>query len=381
MKFFFGILCLVIIGLQSNAQTLEDLSFGTDTTLEIVTWNIEWFPKNGQTTVNYVSQIIQQIDADVFALQEIDNFATFTTMVDNLPGWDAYYVDDDYSGLAYIYNTETIELIEIYEIYPSNWREFPRAPCVFKFKFKGENYTIINNHLKCCGNGYLNLNDPNDEETRRYDACNLLNTYINYNLPDANVFLVGDFNDELTDGNSNNVFQIFLNNPSSYKFVDMDIANGSSAHWSYPSWPSHLDHILITNELFDEFENSNSVVQTIEVDDYLSGGWNTYDNDVSDHRPVGFKFKPNSTTGIVTEDISQPQFSAFPNPTTGLVQFRFTQNEVQKLSVFNIMGKQIIAKSGLSQNETIDLSDVESGIYIVSIQTDSGIFTKKIIRK
>ena len=33
------------------AQDLEDLSFGTDNSLDIATWNIEWFPKNGQITV------------------------------------------------------------------------------------------------------------------------------------------------------------------------------------------------------------------------------------------------------------------------------------------------------------------------------------------
>ena len=26
-------------------QTLNDLSFGSDTTFDIVSWNIEWFPK------------------------------------------------------------------------------------------------------------------------------------------------------------------------------------------------------------------------------------------------------------------------------------------------------------------------------------------------
>ena len=37
-------------------------------------------------------------------------------------------------------------------------------------------------------------------------------------------------------------------------FVDLEIAYGSSTNWSYPTWPSHLDHICITNELFQDFE-------------------------------------------------------------------------------------------------------------------------------
>ena len=66
----------------------------------------------------------------------------------------------------------------------------------------------------------------------------------------------------------------------------MDIAYGSSGNWSYPSWPSHLDHILITNELFDEFDNTGSTVQTIHIEDYFEEGWRDYEKYISDHRPV-----------------------------------------------------------------------------------------------
>ena len=64
----------------------------------------------------------------------------------------------------------------------------------------------------------------------------------------------------------------------------MHIAEGPSSDWSFPGWPSHLDHILITNEVFD---NSNqNFVFTFKIDDYLDGGWSTYDYYISDHRPV-----------------------------------------------------------------------------------------------
>ena len=71
--------------------------------------------------------------------------------------------------------------------------------------------------------------------------------------------------------------------------MDMNIAAGSVSNWSFPTWPSHLDHILITNELFDEFENFGSSIQTIKIEDYLDGGWNEYETYISDHRPVGLR--------------------------------------------------------------------------------------------
>tara|TARA_B100001971_G_C18100252_1_gene488424 strand:- start:282 stop:950 length:669 start_codon:yes stop_codon:yes gene_type:complete len=159
---------------------------------------------------------------------------------------------------------------------------------VMDMYFMGENYFLINNHFKCCGDGILDFNNESDEEKRRYNASNLLKEYIDNNLAEKNVIVLGDLNDDIAEAPQNNVFQMILDDSDNYLFVDIEIANGNSSDWSYPSWPSHLDHILITNELFDELDNSD--IQTIKIDEYLEGGWNEYDQYISDHRPVGIKF-------------------------------------------------------------------------------------------
>jgi hypothetical protein len=112
------------------------------------------------------------------------------------------------------------------------------------------------------------------------------------------VIVLGDLNDILTDNPENNVFQMIFDDPENYLFADMEIAEGPSSGWSYPTWPSHLDHILITNELFDEIENNNSDVQAIKIDEYCDGGWYEYDQNVSDHRPVGLKVEFNTMTAV-----------------------------------------------------------------------------------
>jgi len=70
----------------------------------------------------------------------------------------------------------------------------------------------------------------------------------------------------------------------------------------------------------------------------------------------------------------------YPNPTNGVINFEFANNNIQKLTISDIIGKQIIVKSEIKQNETINLSHIESGIYVISIQTDKEIFTTKIIK-
>jgi len=286
------IIFLLLISTQLlTAQSLEDLSFGTDSTFEVVSWNIEWFPKNGQVTADSVKTILQSLAADVYALQEIDDTTLLKQVVSTIPGYACHFKSSYYGGLAYVYNTNTVQVNAKYEIYTSQpyWNAFPRSPQVLELTFNNEEYVIIDNHLKCCGDGILDLNDTSDEENRRLRAVNLLKNYIDSIFSNDKVVVVGDWNDILTDPTPNNVFNSFLND-SDYLFVDFPIALGSSANFSFPTWPSHLDHILISDELFADFSKQNSELSCIRIDDYMSS-WNTYDYNISDHRPVGLKLE------------------------------------------------------------------------------------------
>ena len=252
---------------------------GTESTFDIVTWNIEQFPKNN-LTVSYLAELIDSMNVDIIAMQEIwgdGASGSFENLKTELDGWDGYRKS---SGLAYLYKTElTIDsLTEINEL-----NEIIRKPYLLSLTWGGQNIYVINNHFKAYSGA--------ENEAERKIASEKIENYINEYLEDLNVIVLGDLNDELNDEESVNVFQNFINDSTNYKFVDMDIAYGSKGNWSYPSWPSHLDHILITNELFDEFDNEGSSIQTIRLEEYFDNGWTEYENYISDHRPVGLRLK------------------------------------------------------------------------------------------
>ena len=296
IQFFLkNIVSFIFITSTLSTQNLDDLAFGDGNSLDIATWNIEWFPKNGLITVDYVTEIIEKLDLDVIAIQEVDDIAMFDQMLNLLPEYTGYYESSWFAGLAFIYKTDQIEINNIYEIYTTSpyWSTFPRSPMIMNINFMGENYFIINNHFKCCGNGIIDFNNSSDEEYRRYNAINLIKQYIDNNLGNDKVIVVGDLNDNIAEPMENNVFQEVLNDSLNYLFADLEIAQSHSSNWSYPSWPSHLDHILVTNELF--YYMNSSQIQTIKVDEYLNGGWEEYDQNVSDHRPVAIKFNINFT--------------------------------------------------------------------------------------
>ena len=260
---------------------------GQTESLDVITWNIENFPKSNQT-INYVTNIINDINVDIIALQEIENQASFEQLENNLFGsWTGYRAENSNWGeLSYLINHDNVEIthypytiLDDYEYYFAY-----RPPYVVEVSFNEETFIIINVHYKCCGDGNLEQ-DYWDEEYRRQQASYYLKNYIDTYLSNQNVIVLGDFNDDISES-TNNVFSNFLNDTENYYFADIHIAEGPSSNWSFPNWPSHLDHILITNEIFDNY-NINSAI-TFKIDQYM-GGWTQYDNYISDHRPVGIK--------------------------------------------------------------------------------------------
>ena len=263
------------------------IEVGSENTLDIMTWNLQEFPLNETETLDYIDDLITSSNLDVIALQEIESTNYFNNLVNSLPGWNGFRANSaSYNiNLAYLY-TEDIQFNNIYEIYTDVSIPFPRRPLITEITYSNEQFFIINNHFKCCGDGIIQ-NDSWDEEYRRQQASIYLKNYIDTYLSDENVIVLGDFNDDIAESQQNNVFQMILDDSENYLFVDLEIANGNVLEWSYPSWPSHLDHIIITNELFDEFNNVN-YVQTLQLEKLMDVDWNVYDQYISDHRPVGF---------------------------------------------------------------------------------------------
>ncbi len=384
MKSFFSFIYVFFICLFLNAQSFENLTFGSEDTFEVMTWNLENFPKNSTTTINYVTQIVEALDIDLIAIQEISDETSFQQLVSNLPDYYGYIESTSYDGLALLYKSDATRINNIYRIYDTTayWNAFPRAPMVIDLTYNNQQIYIINNHLKCCGDGVLNLSNSNDEETRRYEAMNLLKTYIDTNLPNENVIVVGDLNDVLTDAESNNVFQNVLDDATNYLFSDFDIAQGSSADWSYPSWPSHLDHILITNELFDAFNLSSSKIQVIKIDESLSGGWDEYDENVSDHRPVALKLAIDSNLGLQHTVTNSLRFTSYPNPASSNMVFNFNPSQTNThIQIVDIMGHLVYSKN-LTNGQSKEVFNVESlsnGIYVAKLTSANNTATIKVV--
>jgi polyhydroxybutyrate depolymerase len=68
----------------------------------------------------------------------------------------------------------------------------------------------------------------------------------------------------------------------------------------------------------------------------------------------------------------------FPNPTINLIHIESsTEVELQEVILYNTLGMPI---KGKFINESIDITDLNTGIYLLNIKTSKGIITKKIVK-
>jgi hypothetical protein len=70
----------------------------------------------------------------------------------------------------------------------------------------------------------------------------------------------------------------------------------------------------------------------------------------------------------------------YPNPTDGLFNVHLNgQNEIKNIAIHTITGAQVMQiRDVQAEKKTIDLRGLQEGFYVVQVETDSGIISKKL---
>ena len=256
---------------------------GTDTTLDLATWNMEYFPMAGATTINRDAQVMQATRVDVWAVEEISSVAGFDSLLARLPDYRGVLSPDVYSDGTYqktgiLYRRGVVDLKSVGAIFTGDDFNWPRPPIEAELTahIAGVDYTfrLIVMHLKAG-------TTPGDLQRRR-GATHELYTYLQARLSSTpgTVYLVaGDWNSLLTDPAASSSFPDFLADSQEYRFLDQPLATRSDLY-SHPPTGRHLDHILVNRAGCPGF--SHASVTTLQLDTVIPD----YYAQVSDHRPV-----------------------------------------------------------------------------------------------
>ena len=261
-------------------QPDSPLRIGSEDTFEIATWNIRNFPTDSQTA-GRVAALIADMDIDLVAVQEIADVDAFEQMLSGLSGYQGVlstdeYEPGEYQKTGFVYRSDMIQIGEVQSILENDSYAFPRPPLQARFGVNGGmTFAVITVHLKAEGG--------DENEARRRDACEKLKTHVDAMLaagPETEVFIVGDFNDRLSDAPEDNVFAVFLDDAQNYEFLSQKLAD--DGEYSFVPWHTLLDHILITADLQDDYTGGS--IRAAPLDLQVTGY--DYESEVSDHRPV-----------------------------------------------------------------------------------------------
>jgi len=86
---------------------------------------------------------------------------------------------------------------------------------------------------------------------------------------------------------------------------------------------------------------------------------------------------------LVNEINNSAHFSLFPNPFTSNLTLNFSTslNSNADLRIFNSIGEMIREKEIMLEDQTLNLSTLPQGIYLVSVSTEKEIWTEKILKE
>jgi len=347
---------------------------GTEETFEIATWNVKEFPRLGQRTIDTLAILIQDLQLDLIAMQEITDTLAFQNLVSQLDGWDGLYSPDNnpYGLLktGILYRTDQINVVSWEPIFWNDRWEFPRPP--IRLTIEAElpsgrfDFFLIVMHLKALG-------DETSQERRRLAVLMLkdyLDDLVPY-LPDQDWLVVGDWNDELTDPEADNVFWPLLQDPENYNFLTLPLAG--NPYWaSYPYYNSLIDHLMATTDALGEYGENGETI-TLRLDDEYS----RYSSVISDHRPVMAKFT-DLQTGIDDPTPLPSDFglTSYPNPFNASANIAFSLNHESqaRIDIYDCLGRymQTLTDQYLSAGHysvRFDAVSLPSGLYFAKLVT------------
>lgn len=103
---------------------------------------------------------------------------------------------------------------------------------------------------------------------------------------------------------------------------------------------------------------------------------------LSNDSVIGIPITLHITDDSGIEDYSMTtSLKVFPNPARETVNIDLPGAFIQKIQLYDIFGKLILQQSVNENHTNIDLQHLSKGVYVVRLQTDSGVLTRKLVKQ
>jgi hypothetical protein len=427
---------LTVTGTSLNKQigSLTGSSIPKADTFDVVTYNLEFFgtdvkgtdnkefgPTDDALQIENVAKVMNKLNADVYVVQEVSDDPSIDVLIQKLnvngktfdktisTSWSYSFNAPDPNfppqKLVVLYNTQTttvkktrVMFKDLYDQvrdntltlagYPGgnddSFFSSGRLPYLVQIETNiggvKKEINLIDLHARAnSGTDIARYN------MRKYDA-QLLKDSLDVHYPNANFMILGDFNDDvkasvITPNPSS--YEAFVNDTNRYNALTLSISQAGA--YSFLSSGGFLDHIVISNELTDEYIPNSIAVYDPRTDIA------SYTTTTSDHGPViaRFELKEDNLGTIDFETDKEFAVKTFPNPASELINVvvKSTTDKNLKLRFYDINGRlagnpvEVKANQDISTT-TVPVNYLQRGVYIYTLtENNKVVFKGKIIKK
>jgi hypothetical protein len=388
-------------------------TYAKNATLDVVNWNILWFgstaagqgPTNDDLAQANIKRVMDSLDADIYAFSEVVDINRFKTLIESTAGYG--FIISDYcsnapntsSGsyapgqkLAFAYRKSMVTnvvargLLKSSTAANSNWAS-GRVPFLLQADVVNGTATKKMNFILVHGKSGSTASD----HLRRKDGAKELKDTLDASFNAANVFILGDYNDDLDSTISEGVSPALSSyddivkdstDADRYKSVSMILSN--TGHNSLIGYSDFIDHVIISNELEADYING-SVRMVREVNDWITN----YATTTADHMPVLSRYllPSSSTTSVTSYNPDQIGLTLVQNPVRNRVEVRLNPAAGKlKFDILSIAGQSIVngqqmnTKAG-TQSHAIDMANASDGIYLLRVTNNEKTYFKKFVKQ
>ncbi|MFE5594237.1 lamin tail domain-containing protein [Streptomyces sp. NPDC056549] len=274
-------------------------SQGSPTQLDVGNWNVEWFgaPDFGPTDEALQQQNVRDVmagaDMDVWGLSEVVSTSAFDTLVAGMHGYTGvvandpivtngaqYYSDfgDTEQKVALVWRSSMATLVSAKVILTNQNSNFAGRPPV-EFTLRGtfdgvtRDLVFIVLHAKS--------GSTQDAWNLRNPASQALKSYLDTTYPTQNVFVIGDWNDDVDTSitpQKASPYANLVNDAARYTFPTRALSLAGVP--STAGYPDFIDHQVTTNEVQAKYVAGSATA--FQPQTYVPN----YATTTSDHYPV-----------------------------------------------------------------------------------------------
>lgn len=346
-------------GLGLQAQNIP--AVGTDSTIEMANWNIEWLgstgngPSNEKTQLSNAVAVINKSKIDLWGLCEISSQAAWDSLLARCPEYGGVISTwSQEQKTALMYNKSIFRVL--YQKHPLGVYELEfaggRLPLEVGLEmnmgtWKDTVYAFVI-HLKANTGSTTQKADAWDRRKRSSEA---LKEYLDAWGKWKKTIVLGDWNDDVDKSIFSNYatpFSAFVGDTARYTFSTQKLS--LTGQTSTTSYVDMIDHQCASKRLANTIVGSSATVFKLQA--YIT----SYSSTTSDHYPVYtvFKFpKPAQQQNVVQDfEAIYPQFYWNGN------QFVFEDGMSREYTVLDLLGRKV--------------EQVKNGNYYVLQFSDNG---------